>query len=60
LICSDGLTREVPDEEIARLFMQRLSPDETVAKLIDFALESGGRDNITTIVVDVLEIPSAT
>ncbi|MBH0010317.1 PP2C family serine/threonine-protein phosphatase [Salinibacterium sp. SWN1162] len=59
LICSDGLTREVSDSEIQRLFAQRLSPDDTVAQLIESALESGGRDNITAIVIDVLEVPTA-
>ncbi|QAV69097.1 serine/threonine-protein phosphatase [Salinibacterium sp. UTAS2018] len=59
LICSDGLTREVSDSEIQGLFAQRLSPDDTVAQLIELALESGGRDNITAIVIDVLEVPTA-
>ncbi|MEV8255044.1 protein phosphatase 2C domain-containing protein [Rhodoglobus sp. NPDC076762] len=59
LVCSDGLTREVSDEEISGLFSRRLSPDETVSQLIDLALDSGGRDNITAIVIDVLEAPTA-
>jgi serine/threonine protein phosphatase PrpC len=34
-----------------------LNPVETAGALIDAALASGGRDNITTIVVDVLDAP---
>jgi len=59
LICSDGLTREVSDDEIERLMKQGLSPDETVSQLIDSALDGGGRDNITAIVIDVLKVPTA-
>jgi len=59
LICSDGLTREVPDAELSRLLSERHEAPETVARLVDAALESGGRDNITAIVVDVIEVPTA-
>jgi PPM family protein phosphatase len=57
LICSDGLTKEVGDERLRMHMAAGLSPHETVGALIDAALASGGRDNVTTIVVDVLEAP---
>lgn len=57
LICSDGLTKEVNDETIRMHFAAGLTPVETAGALIDAALASGGRDNVTTIVVDVLEAP---
>ncbi|CAO1650785.1 serine/threonine-protein phosphatase [Salinibacterium sp. NSLL150] len=60
LICSDGLTREVSDVEISQIFAKHNSAEETVSELIDSALDSGGRDNITAIVIDVLEVPTAT
>jgi 3-oxoacyl-[acyl-carrier-protein] synthase III len=34
-----------------------LTPEETAGALIDAALASGGRDNVTAIVVDVLDAP---
>ena len=57
LLCSDGLTKEVSDERIRLHLAAALSPTETAGALIDAALAAGGRDNITTIVVDVLEAP---
>lgn len=57
LVCSDGLTKEVSDERIRLHLAAGLSPSETAGALIDAALAAGGRDNITTIVVDVLEAP---
>jgi PPM family protein phosphatase len=57
LICSDGLTKEVPDERLRLHLAAALSPTETAAALVDAALAAGGRDNITIIVVDVLSAP---
>lgn len=52
LICSDGLTDMVPQEEIAEILMKGQS-DKAVCKLLDKALNNGGRDNITIIVCKV-------
>ena len=57
LICSDGLTKEVSDDRLRMHMAAGLSPQETAGALIDAALASGGRDNVTAIVVDVLEAP---
>ncbi len=57
LVCSDGLTKEVSDQKIRMHFAAGLTPQATAGALIDAALAAGGRDNITTIVVDVLEAP---
>jgi serine/threonine protein phosphatase PrpC len=54
LLCSDGLTKEIDDEHIRLHLAAGLSPLETAQSLIDAALASGGRDNVTTIVVDVV------
>jgi protein phosphatase len=59
LICTDGLTKEVSDEKIRMHFAAGLSPAETAGALIDAALAAGGRDNVTAIVIDVLEAPDA-
>ena len=56
LLCSDGLVDEVADDEIAG-DPRHASDDPQVAAeaLVDAANAQGGRDNITAIVVDVLE-----
>jgi serine/threonine protein phosphatase PrpC len=53
LLCSDGLTKELTDEKIHRHLGAGLNPIDTADALIDAALEAGGRDNITTIIIDV-------
>lgn len=50
LICSDGLTNMVTDEKIAEILMASLNPSEN---LIQAALENGGLDNVSVIVVGV-------
>lgn len=57
LLCSDGLTKELTDARIRLHMAAGLSPTETATALIDAALAAGGRDNITTIVVDVIDAP---
>lgn len=52
LICSDGLTSEVADEEIARILAEVHDAGRACEALVQAALRSGGRDNITVIVVD--------
>ena len=58
LVCSDGLTREVPNAEIAKILGGDASPRDTATTLVAAANEGGGRDNVTVAVVDVLEAPT--
>ena len=51
LLCSDGLHGYLQDEEIVPLLT--LGPDLAVSKLIDLANQRGGRDNITSVVVEL-------
>jgi serine/threonine protein phosphatase PrpC len=52
LICSDGLTEEVPDSHIALVLAREdLSAQECVDHLILAALDGGGSDNITVILI---------
>ena len=53
LLCSDGLTGMVSDEEITSALSSLRSLEEIVRGLIDLANERGGVDNITAIVVEV-------
>jgi protein phosphatase len=52
LVCSDGLNGELNDEQIAGILAAEADPQVAVDELIQAALRSGGRDNITAIVVD--------
>lgn len=49
LICSDGLTDMLSNEEICRIMLDYNNPKLCVQALIDAALEHGGKDNITVI-----------
>ncbi len=53
LLCSDGLSGQVKDEEIGKV-LAALPPKEAVQALVDLANLRGGPDNITVIVVRVL------
>ncbi|MFH0812929.1 MAG: Stp1/IreP family PP2C-type Ser/Thr phosphatase [Pseudomonadota bacterium] len=59
LLCSDGLTDLVSDEEILNLLLEnRQSLDRACQHLIDQANARGGKDNITTILVNFQECPN--
>jgi protein phosphatase len=49
LLCTDGLTDLVRDEEIAHLLGQHTHPQERVQRLVDLALDRGGKDNVTVV-----------
>ncbi len=53
LICSDGLFKMVPDSQIQSVLQSNKSTAETADTLLQSALEKGGRDNITVIVLDI-------
>ena len=52
MLCSDGLTNEVPEEEIQEVLLQ-YSPNDAVNELIRRANQYGGRDNISCVVLDL-------
>ncbi|WP_166845540.1 PP2C family serine/threonine-protein phosphatase [Isoptericola sp. BMS4] len=51
LVCSDGLTVELGDRRIAEVLLMEADPQRAADRLVAEALEAGGRDNITVIVV---------
>src|SRR5437868_12337160 len=55
LLCSDGLTNEVSDDEIASTLRTVGDPQEAATKLVDEANDRGGNDNITVVVIDVVD-----
>ncbi|MBV8303258.1 MAG: Stp1/IreP family PP2C-type Ser/Thr phosphatase [Acidimicrobiia bacterium] len=55
LLCSDGLTNEVSDDEIASTLRTVSEPEEAARQLVQEARNHGGSDNITCVVVDVVD-----
>jgi len=53
LLCSDGLTGPVPDDEIRRTLEQEGTPSLAAARLVELANDAGGPDNITVVIVRV-------
>jgi protein phosphatase len=51
LLCTDGLTKHVSDDEIARALAQSESAEATSRKLLSDALAAGGTDNVTVLVL---------
>ena len=57
LLCTDGLTEMVKEEAIARALSASRSADEGCRRLVDLALEAGGKDNVT-VALGRYRIPS--
>ena len=53
LLCSDGLTDMVSDEEITSMLSEVSGAQATCDALIGRALHNGGKDNVTVIVADL-------
>lgn len=60
LVCSDGLTREVDDAGLRERLSGEGSPADIAESLVQDALAGGGRDNVTAVVVDVVELGADT
>ncbi|MBT6443993.1 MAG: Stp1/IreP family PP2C-type Ser/Thr phosphatase, partial [Acidimicrobiaceae bacterium] len=59
LLCSDGLFNEVDANTIATILATEADPEAATQKLIAAANEGGGRDNITTVIADVVAAEDA-
>ena len=56
VLCSDGLVDEITDDAITTILNEHADDPQAAAEaLVDAANEAGGRDNITVVVVDVVE-----
>jgi PPM family protein phosphatase len=55
LLCSDGLVDEVVDDQIAQILQSNPDPQAAAAELVKIANSNGGHDNISVVVVDVIE-----
>ncbi|MGY1551464.1 PP2C family protein-serine/threonine phosphatase [Microbacterium sp. A588] len=58
LVCSDGLSSEVPDARIREILTVESDPQTAAAALVAEAVSAGGRDNITVVVVDAVSVAS--
>jgi protein phosphatase len=57
LLCSDGLTRHVPDDGILEIAQGTMSLQLMADRLIDAAREGGGSDNITALLLRFQDLP---
>lgn len=55
LLCTDGLTDMVEDKEIKNILSRAESPDAAVRHLTEKALQNGGTDNVTIVVIHITE-----
>jgi serine/threonine protein phosphatase PrpC len=55
LLCTDGLTDVVSDQTLMSIVQLRTDLDEAIDELIDLAIRSGGPDNITCVLADVVD-----
>lgn len=53
LLCSDGLTGELSDDDVRDVLASGEPAQETAERLVRAAVDAGGRDNVTVVVVDV-------
>lgn len=62
VLCSDGLFGEVDDAEIEQVLRGESTPSAAAASLVDLAVQRGGRDNVSVVVVvhaDDVELSAA-
>jgi protein phosphatase len=60
LLCSDGLTGMVGEPDIRTILTANAEPQMTADALVEAANAAGGQDNITAVVIDVVEDDAAT
>ena len=59
MVCSDGLTKELGPVQIEHVLREEAPPQAAATRLVHESLLHGGRDNITVVVVDVVEALAA-
>jgi len=59
LLCSDGLTNMLSDQDIAAILAQQTGLDAISGDLIQAANNVGGEDNVTVVIVEALEISTS-
>jgi serine/threonine protein phosphatase PrpC len=59
VVCSDGLTNEVDDAEIRAILGAGDDAQTTAQRLVNRAVDNGGRDNVSVVVVELADFPAA-
>ena len=59
ILCSDGVHGVLSDHALRVIMAERTSPQESAERLVRAALDGGGKDNATALVVDVVGLPAA-
>lgn len=59
LLCSDGLTNMLSNQEISNILSQKIDIQEMCKKLVEKANSAGGMDNITVLILDINESKEA-
>lgn len=54
LLCSDGITDMIDDNVLCKILNEKIEIKRIVDNLVDTALDKGGKDNITAMVIDIL------
>lgn len=52
LMCSDGLTNMIDDEDIWQIVKKQKTPEQKAQKLVEIANNNGGKDNIAVIIIE--------
>jgi serine/threonine protein phosphatase PrpC len=55
LLCSDGLCRDLTDDQIAAVLRRLADPKDAADELVSRARASGGSDNITVVIIEVTD-----
>jgi protein phosphatase len=53
LLCTDGLVNEVDDADITAVLMSNADAQAAADELVRMAIEAGGNDNVSVVVIDV-------
>jgi PPM family protein phosphatase len=56
LLCSDGLSSVVPDEDVREVVAAAAGPEQAVRELVALAHRAGAPDNVACVVADVVEL----
>ena len=55
VLCSDGLTDMVSEDELQEILAASSNPEKAARALVNAALDAGGADNVTVVIIDVSE-----
>lgn len=58
LLCTDGVSEYVGEAEVGEVLISKAEPEAAARRLVELALERGGSDNATALVVRVDKVPS--